>query len=496
MASIVSDPDLQTLTRASIAAAERWEDDALLPALHRATRAAPTQARAWHLLGLAHRNLDELAPSVEALATAAEIAPHDEKIVHALARSTLEAGGDAVELFERAHTLAPLDAPIMKGLAAAWVARGEASVAVAFLDRVLSEHPLWTDGHGVVARLRWSLGDRANFTESFDRALTLRPKDGPLWLEYCLLLLRAEQFEQAERVTARARVNVGDSRLLNLVDAAAASEAGRFREAEQRFAKLGPIAESGWDLYHIRYLLRAGRPKLAATIAQDVIAKGEGENLWPLLSLAWRMLDDPQAEWLDGDPRLVSIHDLSRDVGPRTQVADVLRQLHSSAAQPVDQSLRGGTQTDGPLFSRTDPVIARVRAAVLGAVRKHVDQLPPPDPRHPTLRHDRRRLRFAGSWSVRLTGGGRHVSHVHPAGWISSALYVALPDGRDVGPVRGGWLTVGNADDVGVLLPALREIEPVHGRLVLFPSTMWHGTRPFSAGERLTIAFDIARPPR
>ena len=39
-------------------------------------------------------------------------------------------------------------------------------------------------------------------------------------------------------------------------------------------------------------------------------------------------------------------------------------------------------------------------------------------------------------------------------------------------------------------------IEPKPGRLVLFPSTMWHGTEPFAAGERLTVAFDVARPPQ
>jgi hypothetical protein len=43
-------------------------------------------------------------------------------------------------------------------------------------------------------------------------------------------------------------------------------------------------------------------------------------------------------------------------------------------------------------------------------------------------------------------------------------------------------------------LAPYRLVEPKPGRLVLFPSTMWHGTRPFPAGERLTIAFDIARP--
>jgi hypothetical protein len=103
-------------------------------------------------------------------------------------------------------------------------------------------------------------------------------------------------------------------------------------------------------------------------------------------------------------------------------------------------------------------------------------------------------IRFAGSWSVRLTGGGRHVEHVHPAGWLSSALYIAVPGGAEVGGPDAGWLTLGEGSDLGLDLPPIRVVEPKPGRLVLFPSTMWHGTRPFAAGERLTVAFDVARP--
>ena len=29
------------------------------------------------------------------------------------------------------------------------------------------------------------------------------------------------------------------------------------------------------------------------------------------------------------------------------------------------------------------------------------------------------------------------------------------------------------------------------GRLVLFLSSLYHGTRPFSAGERMSVAFDV-----
>nr|WP_237219744.1 putative 2OG-Fe(II) oxygenase [Sphingomonas arenae] len=110
------------------------------------------------------------------------------------------------------------------------------------------------------------------------------------------------------------------------------------------------------------------------------------------------------------------------------------------------------------------------------------------------LLHARDRpIRFAGSWSVCLTGQGFHSQHVHPQGWISSALYVDLParlDGSE------GWLTLGQPQDsLGSGLEPFRTVEPKVGRLVLFPSMMWHGTIPFAAGERLTTAFDIA-PPR
>ena len=60
--------------------------------------------------------------------------------------------------------------------------------------------------------------------------------------------------------------------------------------------------------------------------------------------------------------------------------------------------------------------------------------------------------------------------------------------------VLAGWLSLGESRDLVPELSPLRLVEPRPGRLVLFPSTMWHGTRPFPSGERLTVAFDIAVP--
>ena len=100
---------------------------------------------------------------------------------------------------------------------------------------------------------------------------------------------------------------------------------------------------------------------------------------------------------------------------------------------------------------------------------------------------------YAGSWSSRLKDCGFHVNHIHPDGWISSCYYVAVPDAAKDQATRQGWIKFGEpALDVELKTPIRRAIQPVPGRLVLFPSYMWHGTIAFrDTAARTTIAFDV-----
>jgi hypothetical protein len=91
---------------------------------------------------------------------------------------------------------------------------------------------------------------------------------------------------------------------------------------------------------------------------------------------------------------------------------------------------------------------------------------------------------------VRLKEQGFHVDHVHPEGWLSSAFYVRMPEGLTN---RAGWLKFGEpGTPTRPHLAAEHFVAPVPGKLVLFPSYMWHGTAPFASEEtRLACAFDI-----
>jgi hypothetical protein len=55
-----------------------------------------------------------------------------------------------------------------------------------------------------------------------------------------------------------------------------------------------------------------------------------------------------------------------------------------------------------------------------------------------------------------------------------------------------GWLELGRPPpDLKMDLEPIETIEPEPGYLVLFPSYLYHGTRRFPAGERMSVAFDV-----
>ena len=113
-------------------------------------------------------------------------------------------------------------------------------------------------------------------------------------------------------------------------------------------------------------------------------------------------------------------------------------------------------------------------------------------PEHPLSRRNKGDYRLSGAWSVKLHGDGFHANHVHPEGWLSSAFYVDVPEGTDKNPDKKGWIKFGEPPFAVPDQTAEKFIAPAAGRLVLFPSYMWHGTVPIEPGQtRMTLPFDV-----
>ncbi len=461
-------------------------------ALRAATYHQPGLAKAWQMLGLLDRGEGDLDAAATALDRAVALAPDDRKAALGRAQVEAERGGDAAPFFDRAEALSPgdLDLFIARNAADA----GDPHGAEARLAAKVAANPEWLGGHMSLAQIRGQLGTTPP-EASFDAALAANPRARAIWFALIGLYNRAERHGEALHTIARARAALGGdvdaAFVLDQLEAIAADEAGERERAAQLFARLPESDDFALQIARVRHALRRGAPDEAAAIAQPLTAGGSA-LAWAYLGTAWRLTGDPRHDWLAGDERLVQTLDIAEAMPPLEQLAARLRELHVMRAHPLDQSLRGGTQTDGDILVRSEPLMRQVRQALGDAIDRYVSLLPPPDPAHPTLKEPRNGARIVGGWSVRLTSQGFHVSHVHPRGWLSSAFYVSLPPG--VGDdTHDGWLSLGVPPaELKLGLPPLRLIRPQPGRLALFPSMMWHGTLPFADGERLTIAFDVA----
>ena len=172
-----------------------------------------------------------------------------------------------------------------------------------------------------------------------------------------------------------------------------------------------------------------------------------------------------------------------------TDLKEALIELHGWRSHPLGQSVRHGSQTQVDLTTVETPVIRALFATLPRLIDAHIAALGAGD--DPVRRRIGNGWRFAGAWSIRLAPGGFHTDHVHPAGWLSSAFYVSLP--QVVAREPEGWLAFGRPGIATTpRLEPFRRVRPEPGMLALFPSYLWHGTEPFTGDEpRLTVAFDI-----
>jgi uncharacterized protein (TIGR02466 family) len=172
------------------------------------------------------------------------------------------------------------------------------------------------------------------------------------------------------------------------------------------------------------------------------------------------------------------------------ELAMDLAALHRYRAHPFQQSVRGGGQLPLNAKELARPSIRALFDSLRAAVERHLARVGAGA--DPFRSRNTGRFAFAGAWSVRLSSGGYHTDHVHQRGWLSSAFYVSLPPVMKPEAAHAGWLRLGRPGITTQppLEPDYR-VKPEPGKLVLFPSYMWHGVEPFeSDAPRLTVAFD------
>lgn len=248
----------------------------------------------------------------------------------------------------------------------------------------------------------------------------------------------------------------------------------------------------------VQALLALGEAKSAADLASELVAERPADQQAIAdLTSAWRLNGDPRLDDLYDYPSVVQ--GLMIDCPPGwthlteflADLRTALNSIHLLKAHPIEQSIRGGSQTSHNLVHSEDPVIGAFFHAIQGPIRLYRERL--------GKGTDLLRCRNGGghriqeAWSVRLRPHGYHVDHIHPNGWLSSAFYAEVPQQVTTSDQHEGWLRLGAPPTpTSPSLAAGHFVQPKPGLLALFPSYMWHGTVPFGGDDsRMSLAFDI-----
>lgn len=457
-------------------------------------------AESYELLASVLRAQDRLE---EALAAADEAVARDPQNAMALHSRAFILGrlgryGEALPIYDQLVARGIVQAPLWlnRGMALLGLAR-DAEAEALYADGVKR----WPQDQGLqnsLANVRWMRGAGESFARDYEAAVERQPESLHLRIGCADLLRRAELRLRAEQVLREGLRRLPGNGPLQGALGVLLDEMDRPEEAlpllRAAVADAPQVAFLRGNL--VCALLRLNRSEEALRELAPLRRSQPLNGDWIAYEeMAFRQLGDPRSRELCDYDLMVQPFDLEAPPG-YSNIADFnaalrqsLERLHVLETHPLDQSLRHGSQTTRSLLAVDDPAIKHYLRALEAPIRAYIATMQKPD--HPWSGRKTDRFKLAGCWSVKLKANGYHINHLHPAGWISSAYYVSLPAATKAGDGHEGWIKFGEPrwPTPGCKIEKL--IQPKEGRLVLFPSYMWHGTIPFSAGERITAPFDV-----
>ena len=483
--------------------------DEALESAQKLVSLAPTDAAAWELAAGAAQRAGNRDRAVQLISSGLEKLPESAKLHYARGQLSREQGDftAANVAYERAQQLGFTSADLFRNNAEALLEVGRPLDAAAFARAGLAHYPTDIALHQAATRLHVESKAPGDPVGELIKAARIQKTNAALWetaIGFLKYLDRPDDEQQLLR-EALASGSPKTPRLLSL-EAIAQADAGNrdqmMRTYEGLLARFPDDASVKFD-FAIQ-LLKASVPERANQLFDEVLKVSPLDQMaLGFKSTALRLMGDNRLNDLVDHDAMVFKVDVPAPEGYASraeyfaEVASVLESLHHTHAHPIDQSVRGGTQTNGFLFRIAHPVVKQLEQQIRLAVADALHRFPI-DGTHPFWRRNvagtqAADIVFSGAWSVRLSGQGFHTNHMHPKGWISSALYIAVPDEVSGATDDAGYIQFGAPEEkLGLDLPPIRTIKPEVGSLVLFPSYMWHGTIPFSSEQpRITVAFDI-----
>ncbi|QNE07427.1 2OG-Fe(II) oxygenase family protein [Croceicoccus marinus] len=409
----------------------------------------------------------------------------------------LKAGGrhdQAVAMLQHAVAARPQHGPSLANLGSCLIAAERAGEAVPVLEQAVALTPQDAGAHNNLGVAMARSGHDEAALQHYAAALALRPAFHESRLNRADALRRLKRTKDA----------LADARAVLAADPAhqrAANIAGMVSEAlgddDAAIAIWRAALDRGTShpvgVNLMRLLLKRGRAEEVPPVARRLLDAQPGSTtpLAYLVAALDRMGDGEARDRLGGDDRFVKIIDIAPPPGFaalsdfNAALESELRADPSLTFEPEGLVTRKGRQSADLAEART-PALAALARFARDALADHAASLDDEGGR------DFLAARPA-EWSLTLWGtllgpGGSVDPHIHAPNWLSGVYYPSdMPGTQDEGAFAIGLLP----EELGGGGTA-RIIRPRAGRMILFPSFLWHGTLPFPGSEeRISLAFDM-----
>jgi Flp pilus assembly protein TadD len=380
---------------------------------------------------------------------------------------------------------------------------GEAEEA---LLRALEMNPGHTRALRTLGMIRLVSGEPAEAARLLRQALQNDPGEPGLLGHLGIALHRSGDLEAAEGAY-RAALEKDDTNTETWMNLGITlQEAGHLEEAIRVYESAGTRSPTNAAPRHrlAEALLIAGKPERALAIAEEAETLDPGHPTGVAIRIValQALRRDDEARRLLGLDTLIDGVDLECPPGyPNLKAFNRALANHvlthpTLSFEPEGHATRRGRHTRDLLMDEKGPV-AILEDAVIRAVDGYLQRRTPVAD-HPFPGSVPRRHRLT-MWAVVMETEGHQLPHIHPSAWLSGVYYVQLPE--TLGSRQedaAGWIEFGLAPDELRSSPDMpvRLVEPVEGRMYLFPSYLYHRTIPFPGDHRrISIAFDVLRRP-
>jgi hypothetical protein len=156
--------------------------------------------------------------------------------------------------------------------------------------------------------------------------------------------------------------------------------------------------------------------------------------------------------------------------------------------EPRTQTLRLGSQSTNNLFRKPSGSLKKIHDIIILALSSYFKTF---DGSNSIFIRKRPNDFKLVAWSVELSKNGYHTNHIHSSGWLSGVLYLSTIKSDDQQGNIEFSLDGYDYDLVKTDIPT-KQHSPKKGDLILFPSSLFHKTIPFTENTtRNTIAFDL-----